>query len=245
MRALLSSPRRVRRISWTVGLSLLVGSLVFVGIHWPNTAKREPNHFTNEPAQVPAPIPKAVKLPKSDVLAARAMAKKFVEAAVLGGNVRSSYDMTTAEMHQGIARKHWNASEGTPIVPYTTPVLDVRVDPVYMYANTIGLHIGIVPTPKSQVRGQVFDMELTAVGAGKARHWLVNAWSPVGGIPPPSNTPVSANEPVHELEPGIGGGWIFAPLLALLGAILLVPAILLGRGWWRNARANRAWSQSS
>ncbi|MDX6512610.1 MAG: hypothetical protein QOE36_2114 [Gaiellaceae bacterium] len=219
---------------------------MFVGFHWSNTATREPEHFTAGPTQTVAPEPKAVKLPQADVNAARAVAAKFVESAVLGHHAERSFDLSTANLRQGISRVEWSRpGAGLPVVPFTSPVLQVRVDPVYTYARTIGLHVGIIPTAKARVRGQVFDMELVAVGGGSARRWLVDYWAPVGGEPPPSNTPVAASGPVKDLKPGLGAGWIFAPLALIVGGILLVPLALAARGKYRNSRANRAWSQSS
>jgi hypothetical protein len=248
VRRLLSSPRRRRRIAWTTTAVALVGSLVFVGIHWPNTATREPDRFTNEPAQTVAPAPTAVKLPKEDLVAARAVAAKFVESAVLGKNAGVSFDLTTPNMHQGISRVDWSRpGAGLPIIPFTSPVQDVRVDQLYTYARTIGLRVGIVPTPSSNVRGQVFEMELTARGKGAARRWLVDYWAPAGGEPPPSNVRSTRGikEPAIDAKPGLGAGWIFAPLAAIVGGIFLIPLALAARGRYRNVRANRAWSQSS
>jgi hypothetical protein len=47
------------------------------------------------------------------------------------------------------------------------------------------------------------------------------------------------------MKPGLSAAWLFVPVAGVVGLILLVPLVLVVRGWRRRVRADRAYSAIS
>ena len=230
VRRLLGSPRRRRRMLKGGSAVLGLAALVFVMAHWSNTAKPEPEVFSNEPSQVD-PLP---------VLAPFAKAKRegVLRTAVVRENVAASWDLTAPTLKQGYTRKTW-ATEDIPVQPYPVDAAKWKVD--YSWQDTVGLKAALFPQKGHEdVPAAVFDMELTAYGKGKSRHWLVDSWTPTSytGIPAgPLGS--SRRAPVLYIDkPRIESRWLLAPFV-VFGLALLIPIGLGVRGWWRGRRAVR------
>ena len=245
MRALLSSPRRRRRLVWLGGVLLVVAAAVGVGIKFPNTAPRHEETPVGKPNVYREP--KAVRPSASDQKEALATAVQFVETAVRRKHVGESWALTAPSLREGFTRRQW-ATQDIPVVPYPARSARWRLD--YSYEDTLGFAVVLLPGRRARIQPAVFNMELEAVGSGKQRRWLVNYWAPASTVFPARRTrsaspagPGLVGEPALARAPGkpaLGAGWLFVPL-ALFGLLVLVPLAIAGRGLYRGVRARRSY----
>ncbi len=252
MRAIVSSPRRRRRLAWGTGVATLVATLVTVGVVWPNTAEKVPSTLEPGKPRVYHP-PKAVKLTRTSRAEALATAANFVKTAVARRNVDRSWLLTSPALRQGFTREQW-ANGTIPVVPY--PVAQARWKLDYSYANAVGLQVLLIPTVRSGMRPNLFLMELKPVGDRWHRRWVVDSFTPSGVANPalqaPSSGPPGGANAIGlpSLDPTVVGGsggrlgatWLFVPI-ALFGIVPLVLAVFGVRSWRRSRRAERAYRE--
>ena len=236
VRALLGSPRRRRRLVKGGGALLALAALIFAMAHWSNTAKPEPEVFSNEPSQVVLPPVRAPfsKAKREGVLRTAA---QFLRTAVVRENVAASWDLTAPTLKQGYTRKTW-ATQDIPVQPYPVDAARWKLD--YSWQDTVGLKAALFPKQGHDVPAAVFDMELTAYGKGKQRHWLVDSWTPTSYTGIPSGPLGSSRRPAVQYidKPRLETRWLFAPFI-VFGLALLIPIGLGVRGWLRGRRAIR------
>jgi hypothetical protein len=237
VRGFLGSPRRRRRILKGGSAVLGLAALVFVMTHWSNTAKTEPEVFSNEPSQVD-PLPVRAPFAKAKREGVLRTAAQFLRTAVVRENVAASWDLTAPTLKQGYTRKTW-ATEDIPVQPYPVDAAKWKVD--YSWEDTVGLKAALFPKKGHEdVPAAVFDMELTAYGQGKNRRWLVDSWTPTSytGIPSGPLGSSRTTPVVYIDKPRIESRWLLAPFV-VFGLALLVPIGLGVRGWLRGRRAVR------
>ena len=253
--ALISSPRRRRRLAWATVFVLLGGGLVAAGIHWPNTAEQHPSVV--QPGKVRVyHEPKSVKLTNASRAEALATAANFVKTAVARRHVERSWRLVSSSLRQGYTLSEWQKGE-IPVVPY--PVAQARWKLDYTYANTVGLQVLVFPEAGSGQRPNLFHMELKRGGDPTHRRWLVDSWTPSGVANPALQAPTAApgrggggsgGLALPSLDPAVVGGgesrlgaaWLFVPL-ALFGIVPVVLAVFGVRNWRRSRRAERAYRE--
>jgi hypothetical protein len=243
MRAL-SSPRRRRRLAWGAIATALAGGVAFSMIHWSNTGTKYVLTATgpvNEPAQVlppqppPAPFTRAVRTQVLDT------ASRFLRTAVMRKNVGDSWELVHPSLRAGYTRSTW-ATQDIPVAPY--PMQSARWDVDYSWRGMVGLKIALFPPKGSEVPAAVFDMHLRALGKGDKRRWLVESWTPTSYTGVPQGPLLGgSNRPQVEYKSPLGAGWLTIPLAILL-LVLLVPTVVLARGWRRDRRAVREYEAS-
>jgi len=194
--------------------------------------------------QLVAPLPKTVKLTKTDARDALVVAAKFIATAVLRNHTERSYDLSDKAFHQGLTRAEWKTGD-IPVAPYSRDDLDVvkwKLD--YSYRDRVGLQVYLQPKPTAKVGGLAYNVELHRLGPPQHRRWLVDYWTPAGQQgPAPSKTAASgAFGPPVETKAALGAIWLALPIALVLGLILSVPLVLGIRGWRRRVRADRAYN---
>jgi hypothetical protein len=235
-------------------LLVLVGGLVAVGIHWPNTAEQHASGVGPGKPQV-YHAPKTVKLASASRAEALATAANFVKTAVARRNLERSWPLVSSSLKQGYTLTEWQKGE-IPVVPYPVGQARWRLD--YTYADTVGLQVLVFPAAGSGQRPNLFYMELKRAGDPKHRRWLVDSWTPSGVANPALQAPGSAPGrgggsggalALPSLDPAVVGGesrlgaaWLFFPL-ALFGIVPIVLAVFGVRNWRRSRRAERAYRE--
>jgi len=240
VRRLLSSPRRRRRLIRLSILALLVTATALLGVFFRNTGRSFDTPLRNEPASVYV-APKSVPTSAAAIRAARATAYEFVRTAVRREDVADSWLIThpvaEGRVHEGAVGRGHDPGDPVPGRSATAPLHRRLL--VREHARTLGLGPGEAPATDHSM---VFGIELTKVGQGARKHWLVSQWTPMGL---PGNAQLSA---------GLGSGpaadpdqkgalstiWLAVPALILAG-IIAVPIAVLGGGWYRGRRAQRAY----
>jgi hypothetical protein len=245
IRRALSSPRRRRRLAWLSGVAAVVTGFVLVGI-WTMDRGNVASTVPGTPQRV-KPLPRTVRRSPAAIDDVRKVAERFIETAVYRRHLDVAWDLSAPVMHQGMTRKEWRTGD-IPVTPFPANQVEMvkwKLD--YSYPNVVALKVALLSKPHSSLTGLVGDLELQAVGRGQARHWLVDAWIPMGGgqalqraISPLTSAATTKPAP-HRL----GGAWIFAPVGAIFFLILLIPVWLGVRGWHRQRSAMRAYTSSS
>jgi hypothetical protein len=241
----LASPR-FRRRALKVGLLLaVVGAGAFVAVVYRNTATivETPRHGR---ADLYAP-PLTVEITAAERRRVLATAARFVETAVARDHAERAYGLVGPSLRRGTTLAHWRAGD-IPVIPYPVEVARWKFD--YSYADEIGLQVAVFPKPGEDVRPTVFDMSLRAIGAGHARHWLVDSWSPRGGGSTSARPSRGDGSPLRvDLAPpvsasaSLGAAWLLVPG-CLVALALLVPALLFLVERVRSRRAHRAYERS-
>jgi hypothetical protein len=246
VRRLLSSPRRRRRLLWSALVALLAVGAAVVGLFYSNTGDKLEAPFTKGPVQRVAPPPKSVAFTEKIKRDVGVVAAEFVATGVLRTHTERSYDLTDRAFHQGISRKAW--ANANPIVPFPKEAVAVvkwRLD--YSFRDRVGLKVSLQPRPTAKVGAMVFNIELHKVGAPGHRRWLVDYWAPAG-LEAPAPAQSAAGQPLGPAKApkaGLGAAWLFIPIGVVFGTILLVPIVLIVRGWRRRVRADRAYSAAT
>jgi len=241
----LASPRFRRRTLKGALLLGVVGAGALVSIFFWDTATiaETPPHGRADLYAPPIPVEMAAA-ERREVIATAA---RFVDTAVKRDHAEQAYELVGPNLRNGTTLEHWRDGD-IPVVPY--PVDDARWTFDYSYTDEIGLQVVVFPRSGAQVRPMAFDMSLRAVGAGTARRWLVESWSPRGGGggsgPRPSRTdgsPFRIDAPSAQASTSLGAGWLLVPA-GLVGLALVVPATLLIVERMRSRRAQRDYDRS-
>jgi len=154
-----------------VGGLLVVGGIFAFG---PNK-NADPEHFTNEPAQVVKQEPKAPFDP-----AARLVAVRFVQTAVAREHLDEAWDLAGPQVRGGLTRAEWMTGN-IPVVPY--PIDKLQVAPFKVdesHKSSAIIEIALLAKKNAGIRSQIFFMELKKVGTGKNARWVVDNWVPRG-----------------------------------------------------------------
>jgi len=168
-----------KALPWIVAV-LVVGGAIAAGIIWSNTGKSTATPFTNQPVKDVSKVPPTVKLTPGATLVAR----KFIETAVARKNLAQAYNLVTEQIRQGQSLKSWKTGN-IAVIPY--PVDAVKYAPMkidFSYPNEAQIEVALLPKAGSNVRGQLFLMDLVKQD-GK---WLVNSWVPRASPPVPNGS---------------------------------------------------------
>jgi hypothetical protein len=240
--AVLSSPRRRRRLFRLSVVLLVIGSAAAIAIAFPNTGGIEET-FSDEPAVV-LPSRDPVPLSKETRAATIATARHFLSTAVRRERLPESWELVAPSLRQGMSREEWSRGN-IPVVPYPVDSARYRFD--YSYRDVVGLQAYVFPAADDKsVRPMVFYMDLVPQGKGKNRRWLVSSFTPAGASP--ASGPGSLAN-VLSSDDGDAGSRIdplFLLIPGVLVALVLLTVVGVGvRDWRRGVRAARAYSSSS
>jgi hypothetical protein len=244
----LASPRFRRRLVKGGLLLAVVGVGALISVFYWNTANPVETPLSNTPADVYVPnLP--VTFAADERKQVIKIAARFVETAVKRDHSELAYELAGPSLRDGTTRQHWLDGD-IPVVPY--PVDDARWKFDYSYSDEIGLQVLVFPDATSELRPMVFNMSLRAVGSGKARHWLVDSWTPRGGGGGRSSSTVNRTQgspldlggtivPTESASSSLSSGWLIFPIVLLIFGAVLVPVSVIGLERVRSRRAQRAY----
>ena len=168
------SPRGRRRLAYAAAGFAGLAAVVALFVFGPNK-NAAPEVLRNVPADVPSP---QVPAPITDE--ARRVAVRFVQTAVARKHLAEAWTLIGPNLKGGMTKKEWTTGNN-PVVPY--PVNDLEVAPYKVdqsFEDNALLEVALIPRKGSDVKAQVFFLELVKVGKGASARWVVNNWVPRG-----------------------------------------------------------------
>jgi hypothetical protein len=222
---------------------------VAIGVLYPNTPQETPDSAPPGTQAYVYKAPKHIELTRAQRASVLATAADFVTHAVARRKVEQAYDLVAPTLRGGLTRAQWRS--GTiPVVPF--PVEQARWRLEYSDADAIGLQVLLMPTAKSRLRPELFNMELAPAGKGAKQRFLVTSWAPRGVAGPGAAPAAAASGPggapnlatSFEGQSRLGSHWLLVPLLLFA----VVPLIVIGfftRGWLRSRRVASEYAASS
>jgi hypothetical protein len=231
MRSILSSPRRRRRLGWTLGVVLAAAAAVAVGVRWSNTAEVVDTPVETGPAETAAAAAPAIRITPAVRREVGETVQTFVHTAVIRRDLDRAWPLASPAMRQGLTRRQWERGD-IPVQPFPAAALagaDWRLR--YRFERTLGIDVMVQPKAGSGAPVAVYAVEVSAPGSGAPRRFLVDSWVPqatlgaASGAAPPARTPAAeAQGGVDVYDEGrLGAEWFLVP-----GGILLVLVGTLG-----------------
>lgn len=236
--AILSSPRRRRRLAWSLGIGAAGAGIAILGVFWPNTGTSQQlaQHAGVKAVYV---APESVPFEGARGDDALRLEQQFVDRAVFRHDVAGAYDLVAPELRRGFTRARWATSD-IPVEPYpAAAVKEVRGRLLYSYPERASLQITFVPKAGAAVGQQTFDLVLRRLGPATARRWVVGSWLPssFGAAPRAAGRRDGIDlRPVGKGQ--LGAAWLALPA-GVLGLLLLALVGLGVRGWRRQRQAVR------
>lgn len=167
-----------------VGAAVLTGAAAAaVGLR-PVAGRSDPDRAAAA-AAAPAQPPSGLCKPApsgTTPSAALKVTRLFLWRAVLRRRPACSYDLVTAEMHEGLTRRQWASGE-IPVVAFPTGLpgkVGVHTMERSIEPNLVTTWI-VLDAPDTGAR--VFKLILVT----RQGRWLVSQWSPMGPLEPPSS----------------------------------------------------------
>jgi hypothetical protein len=244
MPGLLSSPRRRRRLGWTLAFVLPLAAIVVVSVVYGTSGTED----TPVAADTTAPAAAAIETIKVTPAVRRRVdetVQTFVHTAVVRRNLAAAWPLASPAMRQGVTRREWVRGE-LPVQPFPAAALQ-SADWSLRYRNerTLGIDVMIQPKEGSGAPVAVYAAELTAPGSGTPRRFLVDSWFPQTtlGAASGSEDEGSKTETQAEAEAELaydsgtlGTEWLLVPA----AIVLLLVGTLVGFGVRSIMRARRA-----
>ena len=238
--ALLSSPRRRRRLAWGLAIGGVGAGIAVLGVVWPNTGTSQQlaQHAGTKRIYVTSRTVPFEGARGDDVLR---LEQQFVERAVYRHDVAGAYDLVAPELRRGYTRARWATSD-IPVEPYpAAAVKEVRGRLLYSYAERASLQITFVPKAGAGISQQTFDLMLHRIGPATARRWVVGSWLPSSfGAGPRAAGRANGIDLRPAGKGQLGAVWLAVPA-GVLGLLLLALIGLGARSWQRQRRAARAY----
>jgi hypothetical protein len=244
MRTFLSSPRRRRRLGWTLGIVLAISAIVAISVRY-STSGTEDTPVVTDAGETTTPAVATIRVTPAVRKQVDRTVQVFVHTAVIRRNLDSAWPLTSPVMRQSVTRSEWTRGD-IPVQPFPAAALesaDWRLR--YRYERTLGIDVMLQPKQGSGAPVAVYSAELSAAGSGPPRRFLVDSWIPQatlgaasGGSRPGggARTETTAGPELQFDQGKLGGEWLLVPA----AIVLLLIATLGGFGVRSVVRARRA-----
>jgi hypothetical protein len=204
-------------------------------------AERQPEHFRNVPADVPAATPRTVAAPEALRKALALQTAEFVRTAVRRENLAASWPLVHPGLKQGLTREQW-LTGAIPVVPFPAAgIAEWHVD--WSYADDVAADVVLVPEPKSGLYRKSFTIEFKRVQSGPDARWLVYSWVPNGVsdalVQDEHEAGVKAALAKVQGHRGLSVDWVLIPIGIIL-CVFMLPLGLFLVDRRRLRRAERA-----
>jgi hypothetical protein len=244
MRSLLASPRRRRRLGWTLGLALALAIVVGVSVRYSTSgSSAEDTPVQADAAETASPQAAAIRVTPAVRREVDRTVQTFVRTAVIRRDLAEGWALASPVMRQGVTRSAWEDGD-IPVQPFPARALasaDWQLR--YRFERTLGIDVLVQPKQGSGAPVAVYAAEVTAPGSGAPRRFLVDSWVPqatlgaASGPSQPRGGGSRAATPELASDQGrLGAEWFLVP-----AAIVLMLFLVLGAFGVRSVvRARRA-----
>lgn len=262
---ILESPRWRRRLTVGGVLTVVLGVLIYLGVHFSTPGDSGAPHGPEVAGYTP---PKHAPFTAAKKRAVRRVLKQFISTAVVRHDIGRSWGIVAGDLKSGITRREWSRGD-IPVVPYPAAPkgMGTWTDVRYSYVKTLGLEVFLFPKPGSGYSAMTADVELIKGHDGR---WRVDYWMPNRFHGPPAVTSKAkvnrkvrhlkhrhakrqahaptANRETRQAAPQstlpqatrAKGAWWALPL-AFIALIVVLPVMIFTVLWYRNRRAKAAY----
>jgi hypothetical protein len=244
----LESPRRRRRLAWSLGLTLpIVAAAVAIVASGDKDTSLETPVETNAVSLPVAPVEPPLKVTPGVRRRVGQTVERFSRTAVVRRDLDEAWALASPVMKAGLTRAQWRRGE-LPVHPYPAAALrDVDWRIVERYPGRLLLDVAVHPKDGSGERIAVYSVELSATGRGAAQRFLVDAWVPLTMLGDVTPMPArgggtSAGVPLAFEDAELGPAWLLVPA-AIGGLLVLALVVLAGRSVLVRRRAERAYRE--
>jgi hypothetical protein len=234
------SARARRRLLYGGAALATVAGIAALVVFLPH-AERQPEHFRNVPADVPAATPRTVAAPAALRKALALRTAEFVRTAVKREDLAASWKLVHPGLKQGLTRRQW-LTGAIPVVPFpAVGIAEWHVD--WSYADDIAADVLLVPEPKSGLYRKSFTIEFKRVKGEPDDRWLVYSWVPNG-----VSDALVQNEHAEAVQAaldkvqghrGLSVDWVLIPIGIIL-CVFMLPLVVFLVDRRRLKRAERA-----
>ena len=200
MRRLLASPRRRRRLAFTVGVLAAAVPLVFLAVDFSTPGSPGNANGPNVGEAALYRTPKHVPFTADERRAVKKVLARFIGTAVARHNVADSWVLAGPALRSGITRRQWARGE-IPVVPYPVAKRGQGAWSVvqYSYRNEVGLEALLFPRRCSGYSVATVDTALVR----RAGTWKVNYWMLTKFHGPGSTAPADSASALSEGAPNV------------------------------------------
>ena len=229
MMSILRSPRRRRRLAWSVAVPLALAAAVTAGVMWmPQPREDEPEVFGRERAVNVAARDKPVRLTRADRRQVNRTIDILINAGVKRKNPAAVYEVATPNLRTQATKAEWERGD-IPVYPY--PAFGKRFHGWtvnYSLRNHLNVDLLVMP---SRDRARLGPVALTLDLRKIRNRWLVDGIFPIATfapIPPQGNRgPVIST---YDLVPAAAGSAPTGAESRLSYAYFVLPAVIIGGG---------------
>ena len=167
----------------------------------------------------------------------------FISSAVARHHPERAWPIVHPVLREGMTKRQWSTGN-IPVVPYPAAAVDLmRLQSVV--GQTALIEVVLEPTPRSHLVLKTFQIELRRLPR-PPHQWAVSSWVPEGISQnetnlPQRETPAAAADHARHFSTA----WIFIPLGALIGGLILVPIGVFVLEAYRFRRAKAEFGASS
>jgi hypothetical protein len=218
-----SSPRRRRRLLRFALALVALGAAAFTFTLLPDAPKRLPDRFSNEPAQIYDASRLVTSLSPADRREIDRTLTRFVTDGMGRAELAAAYRLASPSLRSGLTLQQWTAGR-VPVYPYTARPgsssgwkLEFRED------DHAALDVFLQPGKGEQLGPITVAVDMRKVGG----RWLVDGVAPTAVFSKPGEKArVFANTDLARGNPAAGDArldskWLFAPILAIVGLMVL------------------------
>jgi len=225
------SPRARRRAFRLSLVALALVGVVFGLKALPSSPESAPEHFSNEPAQLLEKT-KPVHLTRADRRQIDSTLERFVQDGMGRADLAAAYRLATPTLRSGMTLAQWRRGD-IPVYPYTArPGSTEGWNLQYVEPDHAAIEVFLQPGKGEQLGPVTVAVDLRR----QAGRWRVDAVAPTAIFSKADEKPrVFANtdlqrgntvvDPSRKLDPR----WLFAPVAAILLALLAIPAVVVAR----------------
>jgi hypothetical protein len=244
MPGFLSSPRRRRRLGWTLAVVVPLVAIVVVSVLYRKSGSEDTPVAADTTGA--APVVATIRVTPAVRRQVDETVQTFVHTAVIRRNLAAAWPLASPAMRQSVTRSEWLRGD-LPVQPYPAAALRAA-DWSLRYRNerTLGIDVMVQPKQGSGAPVAVYSAELSAPGSGAPRRFVVDSWftqTTLGAAAGPSEPggskteTTAADDPELAYDSGkLGTEWFLVPAAILLLAL----ATLGGFGVRSIVRARRA-----
>lgn len=166
-----------KALPYVAALVFVAGGIAFLIAYFGNTSSVTHPNTAHGPGIDASKNPPTVPVPK----AAKTVAAQYLLSTLERQNLSQSWTLTHPKLRAGYTRKEWlTGNIPVPVFP-SEAFAGASYKVQWSHPNDVLLNVYVFAKPKMARLSNAFFIELTPVGTGAGKRWLVSYVAPSGG----------------------------------------------------------------